>query len=109
MKISIHTQGTEISEQMRELITKHVQRDLDTFRDNIQTVRVELADINGPRSGGVDKRCHITASVHGIGQVAGRSSAATLTSAATIATRRIRRQLLEALPSPKCPSAQPAS
>lgn len=93
MAITIHSRSIEITEELRELTSRRMHFALDTFGDRVESVAVNLSDVNGPR-GGVDKRCHIAVVVRGVGAVvmvrsAGRTPALALTRAGRCLKYRI--------------------
>lgn len=105
MQIFIRTRSIEITEEMRELIARRLQFALDTFKDRIECVSVHVADVNGPRSG-VDKSCRITASVQGLGNILVRSSGSAVLTAVTLATRRLKYRVSEALRQAQHPASE---
>lgn len=64
MQLDIHTNGFSLTEGIRHYTTQRMQFALDCNDGHIMSVRVRLADINGPR-GGVDKRCQIDLALAG--------------------------------------------
>jgi ribosomal subunit interface protein len=62
MQIIIKSQDFSLSDRLREHIHRQVRFALSRFSDRIQRVRVNVADVNGPR-GGLDKRCRIQVNV----------------------------------------------
>ena len=70
-----------------------VQDALSRFGDQITRVEVHLNDVNGPRSGGDDKRCLIEARLGGRQPVAASHQAATLDQAVDGAAGKLKRSL----------------
>jgi ribosomal subunit interface protein len=62
MQIIIQSQDIFLSDQLREHIHRQVRFALSRFTDRIQRVRINVADVNGPR-GGLDKRCRIQVNI----------------------------------------------
>ncbi|HPF13069.1 MAG: ribosome-associated translation inhibitor RaiA [Planctomycetes bacterium] len=62
MNLEIRTKGLELTASLREFVEKRMADALGHHLDQIRWVRVQFADINGPR-GGVDIRCTIRATV----------------------------------------------
>ena len=68
MQISIRARAIEVTDELRDLVTRRLELALDTFKGRIETASVYLTDMNGPRRG-VDKLCQITVRVQGIGDL----------------------------------------
>lgn len=51
--------GVDASEALRAHTLKRVESHLRRFRDEVTSVLVRIADVNGPR-GGLDKHCRVT-------------------------------------------------
>jgi ribosome-associated translation inhibitor RaiA len=96
MQLSIHTRSVEITDTLRDLISRRLHFALDVFQDRVSQASVYLADINGPR-GGVDKSCHITVEIRGIGQILARAQATSTEAALTHASRRLKYLVSEAV------------
>jgi ribosome-associated translation inhibitor RaiA len=95
-QLSIRTRSIEITDRLRDLISRRLHFALDVFGDRIGHASVYLADINGPR-GGVDKRCQIAVAIRGAGNTLVRGEASTSEAALTYATRRLKYLVSEAL------------
>ena len=96
MQIITHSRTFENTDELRERVERRLRFALDGFRDHVQTAHVQLEDVNGPR-GGVDKRCQISVTVHGAGILMVRASAATVSSAVSRASRRLKYRVSEKL------------
>lgn len=96
MQITIHSRSFEISDEMRERVERRVRFALDAFDGSIPVAHVQVEDVNGPR-GGVDKRCHISVTVQGVGALMVGISAATVYSAVSRATRILKYRVSETL------------
>jgi putative sigma-54 modulation protein len=58
MLIQIRTHGVERSAELEAHIDRQLQFALGRFADQIRTIAVHLADLNGPR-GGIDQECRL--------------------------------------------------
>ena|SRR5690242_3216612 len=96
MKLSIRTRSMDITDSLRDLISRRLHFALDAFGDRIRHTSVHLADTNGPR-GGVDKSCQITIGVRGIGDILVRKQGSTPQAALMHATNRLKYLVSEAL------------
>jgi putative sigma-54 modulation protein len=96
MQIITHTRTFENTDELRERVERRLRFALDAFGDHVQAAHVQLEDVNGPR-GGVDKRCQISVAVDGAGIVMARASAATVISAVSRASRRLKYRVSETL------------
>jgi ribosome-associated translation inhibitor RaiA len=68
MRLQVSSQSGPISPELRALIKRQVGFALGRFEQRIRAVRVRLSDLNGPK-GGIDKRCHILATLQDGGTV----------------------------------------
>lgn len=66
MQLELRARGVRVTRALREHIEKRLHHALGRFNDQLQGIRVELTDINGPR-GGEDVECRIQADVAGGG------------------------------------------
>jgi putative sigma-54 modulation protein len=105
MKLSIRTRSVELTDEVRDLVSKRMQFALDTFGDRIEDTSVYLMDLNGPK-GGVDKLCQITIGAHGLGDVVVRETGVTLAAALNRASRRAKYRMSEALRRADRPSTE---
>ena len=105
MELSIRTHSIEITDSLRDLISRRLHFALDVFEDRIRHASVYLADINGPR-GGVDKSCQLTASVRGIGDILVSADGATSEAALTRAARRLKYLVSEAIRQAQRPATE---
>lgn len=58
MQLEIHGKDIPITEQLRGHIQRRLSFALERFAARIRKLRINVADLNGPR-GGVDKRCRV--------------------------------------------------
>ena len=65
MVIEIQTRNIHLSNRLRCLLRKRVERAFDRLQHHVQKVCIRLADVNGPK-GGIDKSClfHVSLSDH---------------------------------------------
>jgi ribosome-associated translation inhibitor RaiA len=96
MKLSIRTRIIEVTDALRDLISRRLKFALDTFGDRVTTASVYLADVNGPR-GGVDKTCQIQIAVRGVGDIVVKRNGVTAEAALTRASRHLKYLVSEAL------------
>lgn len=96
MELTIRTHDVELTDQLREHITRRLAFALDKFEDRVEEAFVYVMDLNGPK-GGVDKLCQIAVRARGIGDLAVRETATTLQAATNRAVRRLKYRLSEAL------------
>ena len=68
MELSIRTRDVELTDALREQITRRLEFAFDTFEDHIEDAFVYLIDLNGPK-GGVDKLCQIIVRARGLGEL----------------------------------------
>ncbi|HYD43441.1 MAG TPA: HPF/RaiA family ribosome-associated protein [Anaeromyxobacter sp.] len=69
MKIQVRFQGLQHSESLAEWATHRADRLLHRFGGQVRSLEVRITDTNGPRRGGVDKRCQVIAMGPRIGVV----------------------------------------
>jgi ribosome-associated translation inhibitor RaiA len=96
MELSIRTRSVELTDEIRDLVTRRIELALDTFEDRIKSCLVYLMDLNGPK-GGVDKICQIDIQVQGVGDLVVREAGSTVAAALSRATRRAKYRVSEAL------------
>ena len=68
MKISVRTRDVNLNEEFHRRVQRKVESAVDRLKERIDRIAVLLSDVNGPR-GGVDKICHMTADVRGLGTI----------------------------------------
>lgn len=96
MKLAIRTRNIELTDELRDRVSRRLQLSLDAFDDHIEDGFVYLMDLNGPK-GGVDKLCQITVRARGVGELAIRETGTSLHVALNRAARRMKYRLSEAL------------
>jgi ribosome-associated translation inhibitor RaiA len=96
MEPTIRTRDVELTEALREQITRRLEFALDTFEHHVEDTFVYLMDLNGPK-GGVDKLCQINIRARPIGELAVRETGTTVQAALNRAARRLKYRLSEAL------------
>ncbi|WP_406696978.1 HPF/RaiA family ribosome-associated protein [Singulisphaera sp. Ch08] len=79
MQIQVNTDNhIKGSNEFFAKVSAEVERGLSRFADQITRVEVHLADVNGPREGGADKRCLLEARLAGRQPIVVTHEAATL-------------------------------
>jgi putative sigma-54 modulation protein len=58
MRLDIHHQGVEWSEEVRRHVERRLRFALERFEPRLMRAAVHVSDENGPR-GGIDKRCRV--------------------------------------------------
>jgi ribosomal subunit interface protein len=69
MNIHIHTNDFDLTDGLRDHVTKRLAYSLNHGRDFVSRIVVRLSDVNGPR-GGIDKRCGIEVRLKGASTIA---------------------------------------
>lgn len=92
MKIDIRTQGFELMDGLQAHTDRRIRFALDWARHDVQTIKLNFSDINGPR-GGDDKRCQLRIPMPGIRDVIIEETAADLYLAVDRAIDRAARTL----------------
>lgn len=95
MNITIHAQGFELTEALRQ----HTMRRLDfsqRWARDVQQIQVRLSDINGPK-GGSDKRCQVQISLANEGDVIIENTEDDLYVAIDLASARSKRTITKRL------------
>ena len=105
MELSIRARSIELTDPLRELVTKRIQLAVDTFGDRVKERWVYLMDLNGPK-GGVDKLCQVGVHVRGVGDIVVRESGSTVPAALSRAARRLKYRVSEALRHADRPSTE---
>ena len=105
MELSIRTRDVELTDALRERITRRLGFSLDTFEDHVEDAFVYLVDLNGPK-GGVDKLCQITVRARGMGELAVRETGTTFQAALNRAARRLKYRLSKSVQAGKSPSRE---
>lgn len=59
MQMQLRVVGVEVSSSFRSEVLARVERQLQRFMHEIESVVIRIEDLNGPK-GGVDKRCRVT-------------------------------------------------
>jgi putative sigma-54 modulation protein len=105
MELSIRSRAVNLTDELREFVSRRLQFALDTFGDRIEDTSVYLMDLNGPR-GGVDKLCQITVRARGVGDVAVREMGSSIGAALNRAARRVKYRLSETFRQADRPSTE---
>ncbi len=88
MEIAVRTRDLECDADLNKVVERRVVYAVDRHKSRIDRISVCLSDLNGPR-GGVDKLCHMTADVRGIGTVLISERGSDLFEAVANAARRL--------------------
>lgn len=96
MKLLIVGRGTDVSEDLREFITRRIHFALGRFDPQVERVTARVADLNGPR-GGTDKCCRMEVKLRALDRVASVARADNLEEAAALAAERLGRSVTRAL------------
>lgn len=59
MQLIIHAHGFDLTTRLKRQASEKIDLALDRIADDVEVVRIFLADTNGPDVGGVDKACRI--------------------------------------------------
>jgi putative sigma-54 modulation protein len=105
MRIEIKARNIDITDELRELVRRHIRFAFGRIQHRVHRVAVTLSDVNGPR-GGVDQRCLVRVSGRPSWHVVVRDEDAEVTTALSralnragrVVARRIDRQLDYSLP-----------
>lgn len=68
MLLDIRSHNVEVTSEFRHHLKRRVGQALDRFEPNILSVRIALADVNGPK-GGPNKICRVTVVLMGRARV----------------------------------------
>lgn len=63
MQLIIHAHGLDLTTRLKRQTYEKIDLALDRIADEVEVVRVFLADTNGPELGGVDKACRIVVTI----------------------------------------------
>ncbi len=96
MKLELRSKGIEMNDRLRNFIEKKLRSALGRFDHLVQTVRVRLTDINGPK-GGEDIQCLIQADLGRAGVVTISETRTTPFAAVARASQRTNRNLSQRL------------
>ncbi len=97
MKIHVRFQGLQHSESLTTWGTQRADRLLRRFGGQVRTLELRIDDTNGPRRGGIDKRCQAIASGPRIGTVRLAATHEDAYVAVELAVFRVRRSIARAL------------
>lgn len=97
MMIDVRFQGLKHSESLVEWATRRVDHLLRRFGGQVRRLELRITDTNGPRRGGVDKRCQVIAIGPQIGTVRVAEIHADPYASVELAVYRARRSIGRAL------------
>jgi ribosome-associated translation inhibitor RaiA len=94
--VAIRARGLELTEELREHVTRRISFAVSRVSPLLQRVDVTLDDVNGPK-GGVDKVCRVRARGPGLRAVVIEERASDVTVAVDRACDRLGRALVRAV------------
>jgi ribosome-associated translation inhibitor RaiA len=97
VKLLVIGEKSSVSEGLHDFITRRLCFVLGRFGPEIERVTVRVGDLNGPRGGGADKRCHLEVKLRGLGDVLGEACAGDYEAAVAFAAERLGRGVGRAL------------
>ncbi len=68
MQVEVAFSGIDSPNMIRYHFVDRVQRSFEKFRKHVQTIRVHVEDVNGPK-GGIDKQCRLVLQLRSIPQI----------------------------------------
>ena len=105
MELSIRTDSTELTDALRDLVTRRIRQALDKFEDRIVDTFVYLKALNSP-NGDRNRLCLISVRVYGLGEMVVRETASTEAAALELAARRVKRRVSVAFRDADRPSTE---
>jgi ribosome-associated translation inhibitor RaiA len=96
MRLAIRSRGLELTDELRDHVTRRLSFTLSRISDRLRRVDVTVADINGPK-GGVDKICRVRILGPGLGELVIEERDSDITVAVDVAASRAARSVLRAL------------
>jgi ribosome-associated translation inhibitor RaiA len=96
MELSIRTDSIELTDSLRDLVTRRIRLALDKFEGRIVDTFVYLMGLNSPK-GDRSKLCLISVRVSGLGEMVVRETASTEAAALDRAARRVKHRVSAAL------------
>ena len=103
MELSIRTDSIELTDSLRDLVTRRIRLALDKFEGRIVDTFVDLMGLNSPKEDR-NKLCLIRVRVHGLGEMVVRETASTEAAALDRAACRIKHRVSTALRDADLPS-----
>lgn len=100
MTIEIRAKGLALNDTIREHVERRMGFALARFSDQIQSIRVMVEDLNGPK-GGVDKLCKVVATMSRGDQVTGEARADGVLAAIDRVADRVKRAMTRKLDRPR--------
>jgi ribosome-associated translation inhibitor RaiA len=96
MELSIRTDSIELTDSLRDLVTRRIRLALDKFDGRIVDTFVYLVALNSPTEDRI-KLCLISVRVHGLGEMVVREIAASEAAALDRAACRVKRRVSAAI------------
>jgi ribosome-associated translation inhibitor RaiA len=105
MELSIRTDSIELTDSLRDLVTRRIRLALNKFESRIVDTFVYLMGLNSPKEDR-NKLCLISVRVHGLGETVVRETASTEAAALDRAVRRVKHRVSAALRDADRPSTE---
>lgn len=94
MQLQVHADGhISVGERLTKAVEESVSANLGRFEDQLTRVEAHLSDVNGPKAGGLDKRCLLEARPAGLAPIVASHDAPTVEEAVEGAAEKLRRAL----------------
>jgi ribosome-associated translation inhibitor RaiA len=95
MRLSIRARGLELSDELRDHVTRRLSFALARVSPLLRRVDVTLEDVNGPK-GGIDKVCRVRARGPGLREIVVEERHSDVMAAVDVAASRAGRAVLRA-------------
>ena len=105
MELSIRTDSIELTDSLRDLVTRRIRLALNKFEGRIVDTFVYLMGLNSPKEDR-NKLCLMSVRVHGLGETVVRETASTEAAALDRAVRRVKHRVSAALRDAGRPSTE---
>ena len=105
MELSIRTDSIDLTDSLRDLITRRIRLALDAFEGHIVDTFVYLMGLNSPK-GDRNKLCLISVRLYGLGEMVVREIESTEAAALDRAARRVKHGVSAALRDADRPSTE---
>lgn len=93
MRLDIRGLNLDLTDAILGHVRDRLRAALDPFAGRVGGVMVRVNDVNGPRGGAADKRCHLEVNLDGLGTVVVEQSDADLYAAVDRAAARLRQTI----------------
>lgn len=92
MLVTIHSQGIELTDELREHANSKARLALGLYIDKIHRANIFLTDLNGPK-GGEDMNCKIKLTIYGQAPIIVEETAVNIGDAINICSHKVKRTL----------------